>query len=142
MPRGLRAVRVAVTVLAPVFALALLAAALDVVPRRIGYSVGGRAVSRGEWLRVAAPLFALSALWFGAAAVGMWRGRRWARGCIVGAFATVLVYALGGLLAGTMPPALAWRAVAEAGVIGAAAWWYLYRKANVAAYFDGLRGGD
>jgi hypothetical protein len=39
-----------------------------------------------------------------------------------------------------MPAALAWRAVAEAGVMGGAAWWYLYRKPNVDAYFDTLRG--
>ena len=140
MPPGLRAIRVAVTVLAPVFALALVAAALDLVPRRIGYSVGGRPVTRGEWMRMAAPLFAASAAWFGAAAVGLWRGRRWGRACVVAAFATVGAYALGGLATATMPAALAWRAVAEAGVMGGAAWWYLYRKPNVAAYFDSLGG--
>jgi hypothetical protein len=139
MPRSLRIVRVAVTVLTVGFLAAVVAGALDLVPARIGYSIGGRAVSRGEWLRLAAPLLAISAAWFAAGAVGLWRERSWSRRCIVSAFATVAGFALMGLVQGIFPPALAVRAVVQAALFGAVSEVYLYHSRAVSAYFDALR---
>jgi hypothetical protein len=139
IPAGVRTIRWAMTLLAPAFLLALAAAALDLCPAAC-YTVGGAPVSRDEWLRTAAPVFALSAGWAAAAAYGLWRGRAWGRACVVALFATVVFCAVIGGFAGWVPPALAGRAVLQAGLLGALAAWYLYRRPNVARYFRRGRG--
>ncbi|HET7462402.1 MAG TPA: hypothetical protein VFJ82_14210 [Longimicrobium sp.] len=138
MPRSLRVVRIAVTVMAAVFAAVLAGGVLELLPPDVGYTVGGKAVSRGEWLRLAAPIFATSAAWFGAAAVGLWTRKPWARFPIIAAFGTVCGFALAGLALGTFPRDLALRAVIQAAVMGALSDVYLYHT-PVARYFDALR---
>lgn len=138
MPRGLRVIRIAVTVMALLFAVVLIGGVFDLLPPETGYSVGGRPVSRDQWLRLAAPIFATSAVWFGAAAVGLWTRRPWARFPIIAAFGTVCGFALTGLAIGSFPRDLALRAIAQAAVMGALSDVYLYHT-SVARYFDALR---
>lgn len=138
MPRSLRVVRIAVTVMAVVFAAVLVGGVLDVMPADAGYSVGGKPVSRDEWMRLAAPVFATSAAWLGAAAVGMWLRKPWSRFPVIAAFGTVCGFALAGLALGSFPRDLAVRAVIQAAVMGAASDVYLYHT-SVARYFDALR---
>ena len=137
MPRGLRVMRVAVTVMAIGFGAWLAAALADAVPPWLGYSIGGAPVSREVWMRGAAPIFASSAGWFGAGAAGLWARRRWARVCIVAGFATVCAIALAGIVAGWYPSQLGLRAVIQAAVMGAASELYLYHS-SAARWFDAL----
>jgi hypothetical protein len=139
MPRGLRIVRATVTLLAVGFAVALTVGVLDLAPRYVGYSVGGRAVTRAVWLSAAAPLFAVSAVWFGMAASALWLGRVWSRVCILGAFGSVGVFALAMLWNHSIPRALALRGLAQALILGAVSWYYLYRSRAPARYFAALR---
>jgi hypothetical protein len=138
MPRSLRVIRIAVTVMAMLFAVVLAGGVLDVLPSDAGYSVGGYPVSRDEWLRLAAPIFATSAAWFGAAAVGLWTRRPWARFPIIAAFGTVCGFGLAGLAIGSFPRDLALRAIVQAAVMGALSDVYLYHT-SAARYFDALR---
>jgi hypothetical protein len=140
-PAELRAVRWAATTGAILLPLLLLLAQLDRIPARL-YAVGGHPVPRAIWLRVAGPPIGVTALAALALAVGLARGRRWARHCAPVLFASVAVLSAAAWRAGRIPSDVVVKALIECGVLGLASAWYFYRKKSVVQYFRAVRGSE
>lgn len=100
--------------------------------------VGAALLHRTAWLTIAGPVMLVAAGWAAALAFGLFRGRQWARHCAPALFGSVALLAGVAGASGLVPPALAWRALAETGVFGLAAAWFFYRKREVVAYFRAL----
>jgi len=140
-PAELRAVRWAATTAAILLPLLLLLAQLDRFPERM-YAVGGHPTPRRIWLRVAGPPIAVTAVAALALAVGLARGRRWARHCTPVLFASVAVLSAAAWRAGRIPSDVVVKAFIECGVLGLASAWYFYRKKSVAEYFRALQSEE
>jgi hypothetical protein len=103
------------------------------------FRIGPRVVDAATWLRVAAPLFALAGLLFAATSYGIARRRAWSRRPLLALWPAIAAYAAAGFALGAVRRPELLQALADAAVLGAASYWYLYRKRNVRAYFQALR---
>lgn len=99
------------------------------------FTINGEVVSGPEFLRRAGPAFLLVALLFGATAIGLWRDRPWTRPLMMAYWPVVTALVIG--LSWGQPELVTQALGALSFSIPAAvvAWWYLYRKDNVVAYF-------
>ena len=102
------------------------------------FGIAGRPVARGEWLRVAGPLFLSTGTLMGVIAYGFRARKRWSRHVVMVLWTTVAVYGVAVGVTGGVPVVLAWRVVLQAFGLGALAAWYFYRNADVVAYFRSL----
>ena len=114
--------------------LSILLAVLDIGP----HIVGGERVTRSERLHIAAPLVAVIGILMALIAYGFAGQKPWSRHLVIAMFVVILVYAsiLGTL--NLIHHAIMWRAIINGTLFGGASVWYLYFKANVAAYFREL----
>lgn len=101
------------------------------------YTINRRLVSREEFLARAVPIMAAWAVVLLAFAWAVWRRRAWARPVALGFWP---LYAIFGWRIGqpSRAGAVAFSLV-SLGMLAVTAW-YLYRKPNVRAYYDALRG--
>ncbi len=121
------------------FLLAWAVAGNERGPIGFEYSIGGRPVLREEWLALAGPLLAITAVLMAAIAIGIFRARPWSRHVVMLHWMVVCGYGLVHAALGTVEASLAIRAVVQGAVLGAFAAWYFYRKPNVVAYFHSLQ---
>jgi hypothetical protein len=115
--------------------LSILLAIYDIGP----HLMGGERVTRDEWLHIAAPLVAIIGCLMAFIAYGSAAQKPWSRHLVITIFVLIIGYAstLGAL--SLIHRAIMWRAIINAAVFGCASIWYLYFKANVAAYFRELK---
>ena len=114
-------------------------AVLAFAPFDIGeFTYNGERVSGPEFLRLAGPLFLVVGALFAAIGWGLWRNKPWARPLIMFFWMALIVLIIAvawgmpdgrGEALGTLPSLLPMAGIA---------WWYLYRKENVVAYFAAL----
>jgi hypothetical protein len=102
------------------------------------FSIGGRPVTPEEWMRVAAPLFAMLAMGLCVMLYGMASGRRWWRLLLVLLWCALAVYGAAAGLAGKARPTEAWRAIFQGCALAALCWWFLYRTQKMRDYFRSL----
>lgn len=102
--------------------------------------MGGEHVPREQWLRVAAPLVAVTGILMALIAWGLARQRRWSRHLVIAMFALIACYAVAIRITNEIPERMMWRAMINAAVFGSVSTWYFYFKPNVAAYFRQLTG--
>jgi hypothetical protein len=105
------------------------------------YSIGGVAVSRGDWLAVAAPLIGAIAALMALTAIGLRRNRRWGRVVFVSIWPLIATYGVLSAFAHTIPWSLAWRAVMDATIVGLIAAWFLYFHRPSVEYFRSTPNG-
>ena len=101
------------------------------------FSIGGEAIDRQVWLRVASPVILWTSILMGIIAYGFYKEEYWSRHIVMLLWASIGFFALSGLVVGVdfVPRVLLWRALAESVVFGGIAAWYFYRKRNVVDYF-------
>lgn len=101
------------------------------------FNIAGEQMRGPEFLVRAGWVFLLIGGWLAAIGLGLWRERAWARPLMMAYWpmSAVLAYApaWSGGRATDLTGLLVFTAIAAA-----LAWWYLYRKANVVAYFHAL----
>lgn len=100
-----------------------------------GYSMGGFAVNRETWLRVAAPLVAIVAVLMGATAFALKNHRHWARSTFIGIWPVIIIYGIGSAIVDAVPWTLGLRAVRDASFVGAIAGWLLFGYKRSRLYF-------
>jgi O-antigen/teichoic acid export membrane protein len=138
---GARAPKPALLVLGQLgtaFAGGLFLLLLALAPFDVGsYTIGDEQVSGPEFLRRAGLLFGAIGALLAAISVGLFRGRAWARPLmmIYWAVTAVALVAASWVDSADDPADLVGGLVVTA-VAAGIAWWYLYRKPNVVAYFD------
>jgi energy-coupling factor transporter transmembrane protein EcfT len=117
--------------------VSILLAVLDIGP----HIMGGKRVTREEWLHIAAPLVAVIGVLMACISYGFATEKAWSRHLVIAMFALIVVYAasLGAL--SLMHRAIMWRALINGTVFGVASAWYFYFKPNVAAYFRQMNEG-
>lgn len=111
-------------------------AVLLLAPFDIGeFTHNGQAISGPQFLRVAGPTFVVVGLLFVAIGWGLWRTKWWARPLIMFYWLaiTVIIIAVSWGTPEGLTQALG--TLASVVPLAAIAWWYLYRKENVVAYF-------
>jgi hypothetical protein len=105
-------------------------------------TIGGMAVSRETWLRVAAPLVASIAGLMSLTSVGLGRHRTWARWPFMCIWPLIALYGLGGGVAAAAPWSVVWRAWIDAILFGSGSAWLFFRYGSSVAYFEEIRGRD
>ena len=111
-------------------------AVLDIGP----HLMGGEEVSRSEWLRLAAPLVAVTGCLMGSVSYGLAARKVWSRHLVLAIFVLILVYASALGILDVLRHTIVWRAIVNASLFGCVSAWYFYFKPNVAEYFLKLRG--
>ena len=111
-------------------------AVLDIGP----HLMGGEEVSRSEWLRIAAPLVAVTGCLMGSVSYGLAARKVWSRHLVLAIFVLILVYASALGILDVLRHTIVWRAIVNASLFGCVSAWYFYFKPNVAEYFRKLRG--
>lgn len=111
-------------------------AVLDIGP----HLMGGEEVSRSEWLRLAAPLVAVTGCLMGSVSYGLAARKVWSRHLVLAIFVLILVYASALGILDVLRHTIVWRAIVNASLFGCVSAWYFYFKPNVAEYFRKLRG--
>lgn len=124
------------------FLLAWAVAGKEWGPLGSEYSIGGQPVPREEWLALAGPLLAITAVLMAAIAIGIFRARPWSRHVVMLHWLVVTGYGLILWVLRAVDPFIAMRAVGQGVILGAFAAWYFYRKPNVVAYFRSLAGQE
>ena len=109
---------------------------LDIGP----HLIGGEEVSRSEWLRLAAPLVAVTGCLMGSVSYGLAARKVWSRHLVLAIFVLILVYASALGILDVLRHTIVWRAIVNASLFGCVSAWYFYFKPNVAEYFRKLRG--
>jgi hypothetical protein len=113
---------------------------LALAPFDIGsYSISGEAVSGPEFLRATGLLLAMQAANLLAVGIGLWQERSWTRPLMIAYWLTVLVADVAWIVGGTLTAIDGVGFAVEIAVSMGVAAWYLYRKTNVAAYYDALK---
>jgi hypothetical protein len=113
---------------------------LALAPFDVGsYSISGEVVSGPEFLRTAGILFAVHTANLLAVGIGLWQERSWTRPLMIGYWLTVLVADVAWIVGGTLTAIEGVGFAVEIAISMGLAAWYLYRKANVVAYYDALR---
>jgi hypothetical protein len=99
------------------------------------FTLNEEPVSGPEFIRAGGLAFGVVGLLFAAIAFGLWRDRPWARPLIMLFWPALIVIVIA--LSWDTPDAVAQAVgiLASAGPLALIAWWYLYRKTNVTAYF-------
>ena len=111
-------------------------AVLDIGP----HLMGGEEVSRSEWVRLAAPLVAVTGCLMGSVSYGLAARKVWSRHLVLAIFVLILVYASALGILDVLRHTIVWRAIVNASLFGCVSAWYFYFKPNVAEYFRKLRG--
>lgn len=102
------------------------------------YSIGGESVRGPEFLRRAGLLFGAIGSIMLAVGIGLWLERAWTRAPMLGYWGAIIVAALVGVITGSFTAGEAAGVIVESLLALALAGWYLYRKANVVAYYRRL----
>lgn len=102
------------------------------------YSISGETVSGPEFLRRAGLLFAAFGVTMLAVGLGLWLERAWTRALMMGYWAALILAAATGVMTGSFTGGEAASVIVESLLALALAGWYLYRKANVVAYYRRL----
>jgi hypothetical protein len=102
------------------------------------YSISGEPVSGPEFFRRAGLLFGGTGLIMLAIGLGLWLEREWTRPLMVGYWGAMAVAGVAGVVAGSFTAGEAVGLIVESLLALALAGWYLYRKANVVAYYRRL----
>lgn len=99
------------------------------------FTYNDQAVSGPEFLRLAGPLFVIVGVLFAAIGWGLWRNKPWARPLIM--LHWLALIALVVAVSWSMPEGRtqALNTLPTLVPLAVFAWWYLYRKKNVVAYF-------
>jgi hypothetical protein len=116
--------------------LSILLVLLNIVPT----SMGGKHVTRTEWLHIAAPLVAAMGILMALVCYALASRKPWSRYVVIAMFALIIVYAT---IVGTLSlirHSIMWRALINATVFGCLSCRYFYLKPNVIQYFRMLNG--
>lgn len=108
------------------------------LPFSSSYSIDGHPATRSEFLHAMWPLFVAFPpilLLFGAIAYALWRERPWSRRLMLGFWGVNVLAGVGIALSPLGQESGAWASVSAYSVILVVAWWYLYRKPGVVAYY-------
>lgn len=105
----------------------------------LDYTIGNYATTRDEWLRLALPLWIFLILAMGGVAVTLWTRQAWARHLVMAIWLVIAVYALGLYFTQNLKLEVMLSTLVRVLVLGVFCLWYLYRKANVVAYFAHLQ---
>jgi hypothetical protein len=100
-----------------------------------GYNIGGMAVSRGTWLRIAAPLVAMIALLMSATALALKHGRPSARLTFMLIWPLIISYGVTCAIIHAVPWKFGLRAVIDATFVGAIAGLLLFKYTPSRFYF-------
>ena len=119
----------------------VLLAFVVMIPFTHTFTVNDVPATRGEFLRFFLPLFAgfaAAATTTGAVAYGLWRERSWSRPVMMAFWGVAVLMAAGVAVFadGTMSESIL--ALVELLVIAAVAYWYLYHRPGVVAYYAAL----
>lgn len=91
-----------------------------------GYSIGGMKVTREQWLAIAGPLVAVTAILMGATAFALKRHHIWARITFMSIWPLISIYGVGCAVRGAVPWALSLRAIIDATFVCVIALWLLF----------------
>jgi UDP-N-acetylmuramyl pentapeptide phosphotransferase/UDP-N-acetylglucosamine-1-phosphate transferase len=119
------------------YGLALLVFAL-VIPFSHTFTINDAPATRSEFLKFAAPILGGSAVVgviAGLAAYALWHERPRSRELMMAMWGLVVVIGIGVLVWGETPSAEAIAGLVEVVIIAAVAYWYLYHKRSVVAYY-------
>ena len=108
------------------------------LPFSSSYSIDGHPATRAEFLHFSWPLFVVFPpvlLLFATIAYALWRERPWSRRLMLAFWGVNVVAGIGMALSTFAQESGAWASVFLYLVLLVVAWWYLYRKRNVAAYY-------
>jgi hypothetical protein len=100
--------------------------------------MGGEHVTRGEWLRIAAPLVAAIGILMALACYALATCKRWSRHVVIAMFGLIIVYATVFGTLNLIRHSIMLRALINATVFGCLSCWYFYLKPNVVQYFRNL----
>lgn len=137
-PRALTILMWFCTIYATGAVIGILAVLLDLGRFIGGYTIGGTAVNRGTWLRIAAPLVAMVALLMGATAFALKHHRSSARITFMLIWPLIILYGVVCAIISAVPWTLGLRAVIDATFVGAIAAWLLFRYRPSRFYFAEL----
>lgn len=117
------------------FAFTVMAVTL---PFSSSYSIEGHPATRAEFLHASWPLFVVFPpllLLFGTIAYALWRERPWSRRLMLAFWGVNVVAGVGMALSTFAQETGAWAPVYLYLFLLVVAWWYLYRKPSVVAYY-------
>ena len=108
------------------------------LPFSSSYSINDHPATRAEFLRFSWPIFVAFPpllLLFGTIAYALWRERPWSRRLMLAFWGVNVVAGVGMALSTFAQEPGAWASVFLYLLLLVVAWWYLYRKPGVVAYY-------